>query len=138
MRTRIAFGLLCAALLFSMFVNFRLYQLTVRQQHLAPLSEWMMRLSINRDVIIDSGNTLSDQTLEFVQKSIYMDLSRIKKQEQTNPGRFGPARIERLQAILDSLNTKRIESPELFAPPRLNMTDERFADYINLISTSDR
>ena len=138
MRTRIAFGLLCTALLASMFVNYRFFQAFERQQNSAPLSEWMMRLSINRDVVTESGESLSDQTLGFVQQSIYMDLRRIKLQEETNPGRFGPARIERLEAILGSLNAARLESPELFAPPRLKMADETLAAYVELLSTSDR
>ncbi|MDH4124857.1 MAG: hypothetical protein OEW64_12340 [Gammaproteobacteria bacterium] len=138
MRTRIAFGLLCVALLASTFVNYRFFQAIERQQYDAPISEWMTRLSVNQQVLADSGNFLSDQTLGLVHKSIYMDLRHIKQQEKTNPGRFGAARLERLEAIIDSLNAVRHQSPDLFSAPKLMMDDDSLAEYIKLLSSSDR
>lgn len=138
MRTRIAFGALFVALLASIFVNYRLFQAIERQQNDAPISEWMTRLSVNHQVVTESGTNLSDQTLDLVQKSIYMDLKRIKQQEKANPGRFGAARLERLEAILSSLNTVQKESPDLFSAPKVMMDDDSLAEYIKLISSSER
>ena len=137
MRTRMVIGLLCVALLVSIFVNYRFFRAIEWQQNDAPIGDWMTRLSVNQQILAESGNALSDQTLGLVHKSIYMDLRRIKNQEKTNPNRFGATRLERLEAIRDNLNAVRLESPELFSTPRTKMDDDSLAEYVELFSSGD-
>ena len=68
-----------------MFANYRFFQTIERQQNYAPIDEWVARLSVNSHVVADAGKPLSDRTLNSVQQFIYLDLKRIKQQEEVVP-----------------------------------------------------
>jgi len=98
----------------------------------------MARLDINHIVITESGNDISDRLANLIQQSIYVDILRIKKQQELFPGKFGQGRIDRFESILSGLNATRIESPDLFTPPKIKMTSDRLSSYVEWLAMADR
>lgn len=112
-------------------VQFR-YTSSIKEHKLVnSVRERLMRLSINRSLLVNSGCTLSRGSLQLVHGTINMDLLRIRPRIR----HLGAAYEERYAGILSDLEEFRSECPEAFAEGALVMDDSMRLRYIKLISS---
>ena len=125
---------LIALLLVSVGINvvqFQYASSSKEHQLLTSDRERLIRLSINRSLLVNSGCVLHNASLQLIHGAINMDLLRIQPRVRA----LGSSYEERYAKILSDLDGFRSECPKAFGEGALVMDDGMRLRYIELISS---
>ncbi len=134
MRPHLLRTILIGLLLVSVGINvvqFR-YASSIKEHQIeSTVRERLMRLGINRTLLVNSGCSTSQDSLQLLHGAINMDLLRLQPRIRI----LGTAYVERYAEILSDLDEFRSKCPQAFAKEALIMDDRMSSRYLELISS---
>ncbi len=94
----------------------------------------LFRLGVNRTILVDSDNSHSDHSLQYLHGQVLIDLIRV----QPSIGELSTAYQQRYEQILSDLNNFRLGNPDLFSREKMIMDDSMYSRYIEWITGGDK